>query len=93
MRAWSRWYPVKVDVSSAHAISTKPITVYERIAHELHKRLDAGEFGPDEPLHSEAELMAGYGVSRNTAHRAYQHLAESGAVVVRHGAGAFPAPR
>jgi DNA-binding GntR family transcriptional regulator len=75
------------------AVSSEPATAYERIARELQERLDAGEFGADEPLPSEAELVAAYGVSRNTARRAYQHLAESGAVVIRHGAGAFPAPR
>lgn len=74
-------------------VSAEPATAYERIAHELRQRLAAGEFGSDKPLPSEAELVAEYGVSRNTARRAYQHLAESGAVVIRHGAGAFPAPR
>lgn len=75
------------------AVSAEPSTAYERIARELQERLDAGEFGADEPLPSEAELVAAYGVSRNTARRAYRHLAESGAVVIRHGAGAFPARR
>jgi DNA-binding GntR family transcriptional regulator len=37
--------------------------------------------------------MTEYQVSRNTVRRAYRQLVESGAVVVRHGAGAFPAPR
>ncbi|MHA6784711.1 GntR family transcriptional regulator [Pseudonocardia saturnea] len=75
------------------AAIAEPVTAYERIARELLQRLDDGEFGADEPLPSEAELVAAYGVSRNTARRAYQRLAESGAVVIRHGAGAFPAPR
>lgn len=75
------------------AISTEPATAYERIAGELQERLDAGEFVSGTPLPSEAELVAAYGVSRNTARRAYQHLAKAGAVVIRHGAGAFPAPR
>lgn len=75
------------------AVIAEPSTAYERIARELQERLDAGEFGSGGPLPSEAELVATYGVSRNTARRAYQHLAESGAVVIRHGAGAFPAPR
>lgn len=68
-------------------------TAYERIASALRDRLDAGEFRPDDQLPSEATLMAEYGVSRNTVRRAYRHLAEAGAVVIRHGAGAFPAPR
>lgn len=69
-----------------------PVTAYERIAADLHRRIDAGDFRLGAPLPSEAELVAQYGVSRNTVRRAYRHLAEAGAVIVRHGAGAFPAP-
>lgn len=75
------------------ASQVEPTTAYERIAEALLHRLDTGEFTAGAPLPSDAELVAEYGVSRNTARRAYQHLAEAGAVVVRHGAGAFPAPR
>lgn len=68
-----------------------PATAYERIAAELRRRLRAGDFPPGVPLPSEAELVAEYVVSRNTVRRAYQSLVEAGLVVVRHGAGAFPA--
>jgi DNA-binding GntR family transcriptional regulator len=74
-------------------VDLTPATAYERIAADLLKRLDAGEFGPSDPLPSESSLMAEYGVSRNTVRRAYQRLAEAGAVEVRHGAGAYPAQR
>lgn len=70
-----------------------PSTAYERIAADLGGRLRAGEFGADDQLPSESELMAQYEVSRNTVRRAYRHLVEQGLVVIRHGAGAFPAPR
>jgi len=73
--------------------SIEPTTAYERIAAVLRRRLEAGEFRPGDPLPSEAELVAEYGVSRNTARRAYQHLVAAGAVVIRHGVGAFPSPR
>lgn len=73
--------------------SAEPTTAYERIAAELRSRLDAGEFQADTPLPSEAELMTEYEVSRNTVRSAYRRLVESGVVVIRHGAGAFPAPR
>jgi DNA-binding GntR family transcriptional regulator len=74
-------------------VGSVPTTTYERIAADLVKRLDAGEFGPTDALPSESALVAEYGVSRNTVRRAYQYLAEVGAVVIRHGAGAYPAPR
>lgn len=73
--------------------SVEPTTAYERIAAALQRRLDAGEFRPGEPLPSETRVVAEYGVSRNTARRAYQQLAASGAVIIRPGAGAFPSPR
>lgn len=68
-------------------------TAWGRVAVALRERLEAGEFAPDSPLPSEAALVAEFQVSRNTVRRAYKYLTESGDVVVRHGAGAFPAPR
>lgn len=75
------------------AASPVPTTAYERIAVDLLRRIEAGEFGPDEVLPSEATLMADHGVSRNTVRRAYQRLVDIGAVVVRQGAGAYASPR
>ena len=69
-----------------------PTTAYERIAADLADRLKAGEFARSVPLPSESVLMAEYGVSRNTVRRAYQRLVEVGAVVIKQGAGAYPAP-
>ena len=71
----------------------RPSTAYEQIADDLRRRIEAGDFPIDVPLPSEAAIVAEYQVSRNTARRAYRHLADSGLVIVRHGSGAFPAPR
>lgn len=70
-----------------------PATEWGRVAAALRERLEAGEFSADAPMPSEAALIAEFGVSRNTVRRAYKYLVDEGAVVVRHGAGAFPAPR
>jgi DNA-binding GntR family transcriptional regulator len=70
-----------------------PATEWGRVAAALRERLEAGEFAADAPMPSEAALVAEFGVSRNTVRRAYKHLVDEGVVVVRHGAGAFPAPR
>ncbi|MGD9530040.1 MAG: GntR family transcriptional regulator [Pseudonocardia sp.] len=78
---------------AGHPAGGKPNTAYARIAADLTSRLDSGEFGADSPLPSEATLVAEYGVSRNTVRRAYRLLVDAGLVVVRHGAGAYPAPR
>ncbi|MEQ3541393.1 GntR family transcriptional regulator [Pseudonocardia tropica] len=64
-------------------------TAYGRIAADLTEQIRAGTLAPDAPLPSEATVMEQYGVSRNTARRAFKVLADSGVVVVRHGVGAF----
>jgi len=66
-------------------------TAYRRVMDGLRARIAAGEFGQADRLPSETELMETFGVSRNTARRAYQELVYEGVVVVRHGVGAFPA--
>lgn len=70
-----------------------PTTAWERVAAVLRQRLASGEVSPSTPLPSEAALIAEFDVSRNTVRRAYRQLVEEGLVVIRHGAGAFPAPR
>ena len=70
-----------------------PGTEWGRVVAALRERLEAGEFADEAPMPSEAELVAEFGVSRNTVRRAYKYLVESGEVVVRHGVGAFVAPR
>ena len=75
------------------AVGTPLKTEWGRVAAALRERLQAGEFAADVTMPSESALVAEFGVSRNTVRRAYKHLVESGEVVVRHGAGAFPAPR
>ncbi|WP_224401816.1 GntR family transcriptional regulator [Pseudonocardia sp. ICBG1034] len=67
-------------------------TAYGRIAGDLIDQIGAGTLAPDSPLPSEATVMEQYGVSRNTARRAFKVLADSGVVVVRHGVGAFVRP-
>ncbi len=67
------------------------VTAWESVAADLRRRLRSRP-GSATPLPSEAELSAEHGVSRNTVRRAYRQLVEEGLVVVRHGAGAFPAP-
>lgn len=68
------------------------ITAYRRIMHSLRARLAAGEFGIDDRLPSETQLRAQFGVSRNTVRHARRELVDEGLIIVRHGAGAFPAP-
>jgi DNA-binding GntR family transcriptional regulator len=70
-----------------------PTTAWERVADSLRRQLASGDLSPSTPLPSEADLVAEFAVSRNTVRRAYRQLVDEGLVVIRHGAGAFPAPR
>lgn len=70
-----------------------PTTAWERVAEALRHRLTDGDMPVSAALPSEADLVAEFEVSRNTVRRAYKQLVDEGLVVIRHGAGAFPAPR
>lgn len=74
--------------------SSKPPsnTAYGRIAEDLRGRIAQGVYNRSDAMPSEADLMEEFGVSRTTVRRAYQLLADEHVVVIRHGAGAFPAP-
>lgn len=76
-------------VAGGRAVRTGP-AAWEVVAGALREEVRALVTGP---MSSEADLMVRFGVSRNTARRAYRQLADEGLVVIRHGAGAFPARR
>lgn len=68
-------------------------TAWAAVAEALRQRLASGDMQAGAPLPSEAALVREFEVSRNTVRRAYRQLVDEGLVVIRHGAGAFPAPR
>ncbi|WP_113705445.1 winged helix-turn-helix domain-containing protein [Nonomuraea lactucae] len=71
----------------------RPPTLTERVAAAVAERIQAGEFGPDEMLPSEAELERQYAVSKLTVRAAAALLREQGwAYTVPH-RGTFVAPR
>lgn len=76
----------------AGGTGTDLTTAYGRIAEDLAEQIRAGTLAPGTALPSEATVMEKYGVSRNTARRAFKVLTNSGVVVVRHGIGALVRP-
>lgn len=48
--------------------------IYREIAEEIAQRINSGQLRPRRPIPSEAQIMSGYGVSRDTARRAIRHL-------------------
>jgi GntR family transcriptional regulator len=68
-----------------------PEARYQEIERWLRRRVLRSSLG--DPLPSEKELAAQFGVSRMTARQAVQNLAAEGLVQRRRGAGTFVAPR
>lgn len=72
------------------------LPLYAQVKQALVARIARGEFGPGGRLPSEHELMAEFGVSRMTAHRALRELSAAGLVARVQGRGTFaaaPRPR
>ena len=63
--------------------------VYPQIAADLRRRLDAGEWKPDERFPGTVELAAEYDVAQSTAQRAVAALRREGRVRIVLGEGAF----
>jgi GntR family transcriptional regulator len=63
-----------------------------RLANDLRARLVRHEWRTGERMPTEAELVAGYGVSRATVREAMKSLEGEGLVVTRQGRGSFVAP-
>ncbi|HON43388.1 MAG TPA: GntR family transcriptional regulator [Bacillota bacterium] len=66
-----------------------PIPLYEQLASQLRDKIRAGELEPGEPIPTEAELSAMYGVSRTTARQAVLTLTRDGLVHRKRGKGSF----
>lgn len=65
--------------------------LYRQIKGLLTRSLQGGEWRPGDPIPSEAELAARYGVSQGTVRRAVEELAGENVLVRRQGRGTFVA--
>lgn len=66
---------------------------YRRLALILTEELQAGQYGENAPLPTDTELMAKYGLGRQTVRRAFQELVADGLVYRVRGRGTFPTGR
>lgn len=66
-----------------------PIPLYHQVASLLRQGIESGEWPEDQPLPSEHELAAAFGVSRITTKRALDELKALGLVRRQRGKGSF----
>ena len=73
------------------AASSAPRPPYARVKQFLKDSLEAGRWAPGEQMPSEADLVAQFGVSRMTVHRALRELQDAGLIERLQGVGTFAA--
>jgi hypothetical protein len=69
--------------------SRGPTAKYKQIAGWLRDRIEAGEFGENDPLPSEKAIMDEFGVARETARNAYRMLREEDVVYTVQALGTY----
>jgi GntR family transcriptional regulator len=70
-----------------------PVPLYQQLADELRRQIEAGRLLPNRPVPSELTLQQQYGVSRDTTRHALRLLREAGLIVTVRGKGSYVAPR
>ena len=68
-----------------------PQPPYARVKQYLKDELEAGRWAPGAQMPSEADLVAQFGVSRMTVHRALRELQDAGLITRLQGVGTFAA--
>ncbi len=63
------------------------LPAYEQVKAWIRGHIASGDWKPGDPVPSEAALMARFGISRMTAHRALRELATEGLVTRTQGSG------
>jgi GntR family transcriptional regulator len=66
-----------------------PVAPHRQIAAWLKARIEAGEWGPDQRLPSETDIVQETGVARSTARRAIALLRTEGIIYTVPGRGSF----
>jgi len=71
--------------------ASAPLPPYARVKQFLKDSLEAGRWAPGQQMPSEADLVAQFGVSRMTVHRALRELQDAGLIERVQGVGTFAA--
>ena len=70
----------------------RPVTLTDRLASELLRRIDEGQLLANHQLPTESQLSEQFGVSRTVVREAVSRLKSMGRLVSRQGSGVFVAP-
>jgi GntR family histidine utilization transcriptional repressor len=85
-------FPAGLPALSANGSQgSAPRPPYARVKQYLKDALEAGRWAPGAQMPSEAELVALFGVSRMTVHRALRELQDAGLITRLQGVGTFAA--
>ena len=68
------------------------LTLPDRLAQDLRRRLTAGEWTPGQAIPAETALATAYEVSRNTIREAISRLVTEGQVRIQRGVGTIVSP-
>lgn len=84
-------HPRAAEHEASVTLARDGVALWRRIAGDLRRRLQAGEWAPGARLPTEAQLSVRFGVNRHTVRRALDELTRDGLVRVEQGRGAFAA--
>lgn len=80
-------YTTCVNCDNLGLMGKDDLPAYEQVKAWIRQHIASGEWKPGDPVPSEATLIAQFGVSRMTAHRALRELAAEGLVTRVQGSG------
>lgn len=83
----SKGYSKDADEQTTVLNAADGVPLYQQIFVILHNKIQSGELAPGDPVASEQELCADFSVSRITARRALNELADRGLVERQRGRG------
>lgn len=81
--------PAAAPDLAADLAAQSPAPLYAQIKQLLRERILDGTYQPHQQMPSEAEMMAGFGVSRITVRQALADLQNEGLIFRLHGKGTF----
>jgi GntR family transcriptional regulator, histidine utilization repressor len=74
-------------------LGSRPLPLYQKVKAYISDQIQLGQWGPDQRIPSENDLVKTLHVSRMTVHRALRELTQEGLLTRIQGVGTFVAPQ